>query len=1167
MYSLKKALLTEAIVSQKIFVERLVDLIKKKPRIIGDASFNSYEQALEFVTNIKEDNTKDVDVDGLKLSSEEAESYLEMKKNFEQRENKRLKTLTIKKNKGIKTTKNDETPIVFNAGVFFKRNKETKLLQSQERNICLEIIKVNSILGLSSIKDKKTASKTEAIMTKQISRFLNIDGTPINFKAIMPLYDKMIEYIEKNVDISVDSCIKAADLYIKELYSTASVSERQEIDGGNFDFSIVFSRSNYFVKYSKIFSNEETSVIHLYEDANVKIVYPTSVQAFNKEISSKKIKGGLSWCTQDIGSWQSHHKDFFVAILYDKRTTNDRDPNFIISLKINYGIEDPYDLINYNETCDRDNDHMYEESVTEIISYDVIASLTRAVNSKLKYFEPNYIKKNLEEISETLSSLVRSGRVDIAKEIISKSIVFSSHTETAELIRTCLSNTSDDSERILLKAIFEIAANGIFYNSFDPTKLKLFNYDFVYDNVVTNLSYSEFYNILFSLTQNSRSHPKYLIAISKCIDKETLKKFLNKEEIINACNIAFNTNNVENFERAASEVINFGNGVFKILNDADATKEFFEIVVSSKGFQNKANINKINFFLVKEIKRVNKEKSGEPDPYYSELFTNINEYLANTIIKNKDDYLDILKRNNLIDIITKVDQTLMREYLEFNIKCSKKGVLSLLDENEVRSNEKYADQFNGILSSKRDLEDVMLSILKDRETLEKLSNNDNSLYNFLLEKSLRDSNPTEEHFNIARFLLESNVEIPVYSLSLCISEFDKLASIYQDINSLPEDLLQKIVDELKSGFIKSRKGRTHWALSNLIGKSCFYLTKKLEIKLLKMVAKLINLTEEDELVADAILNYASGINISSGTDKSQIDIIRHNYINFLLFISNQVKIFLSNKVNERCGKSLDTTRYRTLKSYDMDKLKSARIIVMKGAERFLTIEQEVYDNIVHNTKRPMNSKEVLMNLYILGQENVNIEKSFNSKKISELFQDFNRQIIASSTINNVQILSQNLEICTELFTNNPNSKNMSINRYYARELIESISKRYQELVTNYDQNEQRSLDRLIVAIIENYINFNRENESVGDAFINIKSILERAKKDKSHIFYNQKFFPVVSNLVKGIPKNLSGSSGNYYQIINQLFETEIASLSQEDIVNSEIKGEGTLRNYIKMLLT
>ena len=1175
MYSLKKVLLTEEIISQRSFVSRLIDLIKKKPKIIGAMSFGSYEQALEFVTDIDEDEEKNVEIDGLKLTSEEAIAYEEMKKEFKEKEDKSLKTLTIKKSKGIKTTERDETPISFNAGIFFKRSKEEKLLSFQERSICLEIIKVDSILGLSSIKDKKSASKAEAVMTKQISKFLNIDGTPINFKAIMPLYDKMLEYIEKSSDVTVDSCIKAADLYVKELYATATPSERQEIDGGNFDFSLVFSRSNYFAKYSETFSNDSSPVIDLYEDEDVKIVYPTSVEAFNKEISSNKIEGGLSWCTQNIGSWQSHHKKHFVAILYDKSIIDDSDPNFIISLKIKYHVDDPYDLIDYEATCDRNNHHMDAASVTSIIDEDVVESLMSSVGKKLKYFVPGYVRKNLKGISETLSGLVRSGRIDIAKEIISKSINFSKQTETADLIRACLSNTSDESERLLLKVIFEIASDSIFYGEYfnsDMSK-KILNYDFIYEDVVTNLNSAEFYNILFSLIQDPRAHPKYLIAILRSLDKEILKRFLSAEEIINACKIAFNTNNANSFELVGNETVYSRNGILDILSNENKTKEFFDIVVSSRGFKSRLNNEGTIFhkILVKEIKDTRKNEESSQTSVIDFGFGSIDHFLCVMIIKNKESYLEILEKNNLLDIVIKADQILMKEYIEFSIQNSSKGILSLLDENEVRSDSAYAKQFDGIVSSKEDFENTMLKILKDKEVLEEACSRDDSLYEILLNKSFKtikfsesDASLEDVRLDVVKFLLESNIEMSNDVISICTGGFDKIYGVYKDIENIPTDFLNRIVENVKEGI--RQLGGSHWTLSNLIKKSCFYSLEKREVNFLKMTAKLINLVDSENEVADALFNNADNVGNWGGINKKEVEVLKHNYVNFLLFISSQTKSYLSEIVNKKCGKLLNVADLNRL---DIDNLKAARIIVMNGTKRFLNIEQEVYDNIVNNTKRPMTKKEILLNLNILGSENVNLAKSFNKNKVKDIFDNYTKDIklANSGRFNNTSGLQQALELCIKGFVNLPNCKNMNVNRFYTRELIEAISENYQVLATNYDSKEQENLDKLIVALIENYINFNREGEDVGDAFMSIRSILERANKNSSHIFHSQKFSPTVENAIENIPKDISGSSGNYYQEISKLFNTQDEAPARDNTTDAEVQTEVALRSYIRMLLS
>lgn len=1185
MYSLKKALLTEEIVSQRNFVSRLIDLMKKKPKIMGAFSFGSYDLALDYVTDIDDDEDEDeeeqlktVEVDGLKMSSEDAKSYEEMKKEFADKEDRRLKTLEIKKKKGIKTSVSDETPITFNAGIFFKRSKEQKLLANQEMSICLEIIKVDSVLGLSSIKDKKSALKAEAVMTKQIARFLNIDGTPVNFKAIMPLYDKMIEYIEKKSDVNVNSCILAADLYIKELYSTASPFERREIDGGNFDFSVVFTRSNYFIRYNKMFSQDTAPVIDLYEDQDVKIVYPTSIAAFNKEISSKNIEGGLTWCTQNIGSWQSHHKNHFVAILYDKRVANDdKDNNFIISLKINYSVDDPRDLIDYYETCDRYNDHMNQKSVLSVISYDVIETLTYTVRQKLKYFEPRFIKKNLDEIPDVLSSLAKSGRFDLAKEIILKSATFSPIYETVNLVKLSLTNTSDESERRFLRIVFDVAADCVLYGSRVIAE-RLLDYDLLYEDTVSNLNSSEFYNILISTMLEPRVHPKYFMCIFKCLDKEKLKTFVNKEEIIESCKIAFSTNNSVNFKTAADNLVDFNTSTLEILKKENAVEELFEIIVSSKGFanyiKNESLYATFKEIIIKEIKNQKNNNSfissSDETDVISDNYSNIEYFLSDVILGQKEYALNILEKYDCLQILNSVDQTLMMEYIKFNVESSIKGILTLLDEDEVRSNSAYTNQFDGIFLSKKDFENVMLNILTDKEVLNKANDKKNVLYDYLLEKSIRPinnfgqtDNKSTDYENIVKFLIENNDELSESKISLCISGFDKLTVIYNDLDSMPRYLLQGIIDYIKTSVAKMPG--IPWSFAELIKKSCFNTMKKCDLKSLKMTADLINLMQEDELVAESMFETTGGVGGWGGINKSEVDIVQHNYMNFLFHIADQTKSLLSKKINDLCGKSLNTKG--RLDPLDVENLKRARIVVMKGAERYLSIEKEVYSNIVNNTKRPMNPQEVLLNLYILGSKNVDLDVVFNAKKISETFQSFTGAINASSGTNNVYQLTKILEMCTISFTDNSSARNKKVNRFYTRELIEAISEKYEDIMTNYDQKEQRDLDRFIVALIENYINFNIEGLSEGDAFTSIKSILERANKSSGHIFYSQKFSPVVRKAIENIPRDISGSSGNYYQEISRLYSMQDEDPARDNSTDSEVQTESALRNYIRMLLS
>ena len=271
-------------------------------------------------------------------------------------------------------------------------------------------------------------------------------------------------------------------------------------------------------------------------------------------------------------------------------------------------------------------------------------------------------------------------------------------------------------------------------------------------------------------------------------------------------------------------------------------------------------------------------------------------------------------------------------------------------------------------------------------------------------------------------------------------------------------------------------------------------------------------------------------------------------------------------INKKCGKVLSG---RSLDRLDMKNLQAARIIAMKGTERFLNIEQEVFDNVVFNTKRPISKKEILLNLHILGLDKIDIEKSFNKKKIADFFESFAEDVRlgASGNIDKDLEMKQGLDICTISFVNLSNYKSININRFHMETLIESISDNYQLLTSVYDNKEQKSLSRLIVSLIENYININRENEKLDDALNSISSIFKKAKSNTGHIFYNQKFLPFVKKAIEDIPRDVSGSSGSYYQEISRLFDIQDKDPAQDNTSVSKAQTEVALRSYVRMLLS
>ena len=140
LYSLKEALLNEAIITQQNFISRLIDIVKKRPAAAGVKNCNSYEDIVDAVKKsirigaIMSDSS--VQIDDLNLSKEEADFYTNLKREFEAKEESRLKTIEIKKSKGIKLSQKDQTPIRFNSGIFFKKWNEQKAIEQVESGIC-----------------------------------------------------------------------------------------------------------------------------------------------------------------------------------------------------------------------------------------------------------------------------------------------------------------------------------------------------------------------------------------------------------------------------------------------------------------------------------------------------------------------------------------------------------------------------------------------------------------------------------------------------------------------------------------------------------------------------------------------------------------------------------------------------------------------------------------------------------------------------------------------------------------------------------------------------------------------------------------------------------------------------------------------------------------------
>ena len=256
-------------------------------------------------------------------------------------------------------------------------------------------------------KEKTKARKNIvfSIEKKLAQTFKGVDESQINLKLIKPLYHSIILYLTNNADVSFDNCILSSDYYMKTFYESSLDDEKELIQKGKFDFSIIFERTNFY----QSFLNETIGVNRIYkvyEDEDVKIIYPANVDSFNKYIKNSKVN--LSWCTQEVANWHSYTSSFYIMILLNKRVKeNKKDRNYIISLKVSKDGK-----VNYKETCDRFNFHMTEESVKKVLSDAAELSVQEFIE------EHSELVKLPDNVSECTSAIQKIYSADYISDSI-----------------------------------------------------------------------------------------------------------------------------------------------------------------------------------------------------------------------------------------------------------------------------------------------------------------------------------------------------------------------------------------------------------------------------------------------------------------------------------------------------------------------------------------------------------------------------------------------------------------------------------------------------------------------------------------------------------------------------------------------------------------------------
>ena len=154
-------------------------------------------------------------------------------------------------------------------------------------------------------------------------------------------------------------------------YDIARKEEKDEIDKGNFDFNIIIKRMTFAKSYNEKKASISgqmlsESLLKVYEDDDMLIVYPTSYQSFCYMIEEVLGIQGLTWCTY-IGesTWSNYNSSQYVAIAHSKRAKLG-DQAYAISLKVKKD-----GIIDVEGTCDFNNDHVDRNFLFDYITSEM----------------------------------------------------------------------------------------------------------------------------------------------------------------------------------------------------------------------------------------------------------------------------------------------------------------------------------------------------------------------------------------------------------------------------------------------------------------------------------------------------------------------------------------------------------------------------------------------------------------------------------------------------------------------------------------------------------------------------------------------------------------------------------------------------------------------------
>mgnify|MGYP001177726728 CR=1 FL=1 len=412
--------------------------------------------------------------------------------------------------------------------------------------------------------NKKARKKAEISIHKSLQDIKGLSGEPIDLKKMRPLYDSIIQHLSAPKDVDIEHCLLAADYYMQDFYDNADDDIKQKINNGKIEFDEILKTTRFYQRYFDFkselgsFNNE---IIEVYEDSNIRVVYPINSHSFNNFIESTG--HSVTWCTQSTSTWESYNNSQFVMILHDKTGQEG-----IISLKVNFNGR-----VDYDETCDVDNSHMNRSSVGMILPGIAEKAIAQVVNSG-EIYKDDISHITDDDLLEYLKGLLDTNNTDEMFSIMLASLQNSEDgtmlvDATTELFKYAIENNKSNTAIEVYAEVF----SSLIFDDFDISP------GFIKISLKNNNLESQFNNILFEKALNKRSHIKYYIAIAKSFDFSVIRNIKNDNKIKEITLVAANKNNVANFKKILRAITQN-----REIRKALTREEFFPEFFKTKGF-------------------------------------------------------------------------------------------------------------------------------------------------------------------------------------------------------------------------------------------------------------------------------------------------------------------------------------------------------------------------------------------------------------------------------------------------------------------------------------------------------------------------------------------------------------------------------------------------------